>query len=67
MPGNWGGEIGGMLQGRGTAGGSFERRPGLKMGCCAYDDDDDDDDDDDEISYYIISRYTFSCRYIFMR
>jgi hypothetical protein len=34
-----------VLQGTGTAGGSFKRRPWLKMGCCADDDDDDDDDD----------------------
>jgi hypothetical protein len=33
-------EIGGMLRGTGTAGGSFKRRPWLKMGCCANDDDD---------------------------
>jgi hypothetical protein len=33
-------EIGGMLQGTGTAGRSFKRRPGLRMGCCADDDDD---------------------------
>jgi hypothetical protein len=39
-----------MLQGTGTAGGNFNRRPWLKMGCCANDDggggggDDDDDD-----------------------
>jgi hypothetical protein len=46
MPGSWGREIGGMLQGTGTAGRSFKRRPGLIMGCCADDDDDDDDDDD---------------------
>jgi hypothetical protein len=39
------GEIGGMLQGRGTAGRSFKRRPWLRMGCCANDDDDDDDGD----------------------
>ena len=43
MPGSWGGEIGGMLQGRGRAGRSLKRRPGLRMGCCADDDDDDDD------------------------
>jgi hypothetical protein len=30
-----------MLQGTGTAGGSFKRRPWLRMGCCADDDDDD--------------------------
>jgi hypothetical protein len=41
MPGSWGREIGGMLQGTGTAGGSFKRRPWLRMGCCANDDDDD--------------------------
>jgi hypothetical protein len=35
-----------MLQGTGTAGRSFKRRPWLRMGCCANDDDDDDDDDD---------------------
>jgi hypothetical protein len=34
-----GGEIGEMLQGKGTAGGSFKRRPWLRMGCCANDDD----------------------------
>jgi len=34
-----------MLQGIGTAVGSFWRRPWLKMGCCASDDDDDNDDD----------------------
>jgi hypothetical protein len=44
MPGSWGREIGGMLQGTGTAGRSFKRRPWLKMGCCADDDDDDDDE-----------------------
>jgi hypothetical protein len=33
-----------MLQGTGTAGRSFKRRPWLRMGCCADDDDDDDDD-----------------------
>jgi len=32
-----------MLQGIGTAGRSFWRRPWLKRGCCANDDDDDDD------------------------
>jgi hypothetical protein len=47
MPGSWQREIGGMLQGTGTAGRSFKRRPWLRMGCCANDDDDDDDDDDD--------------------
>jgi len=31
-----------MLQGIGTAGRSFWRRPWLKRGCCANDDDDDD-------------------------
>ena len=41
MPGSWGKEIGGMLQGTETAGGSFNRRSWLKMGCCADDDDDD--------------------------
>jgi len=39
MPGTWGRETGGMLQGIGTAGGSFWRRRWLKMGYC---------DDDDE-------------------
>jgi hypothetical protein len=48
MPGSWGREIGGMLQGTETAGGSFKRRPWLRMGCCADDDDDDDDDNDDD-------------------
>jgi hypothetical protein len=33
-----------MLQGTGTAGGSFKRWPWLKIGCGANDDDDDDDD-----------------------
>ena len=33
-----------MLQGIGTAGRSFWRRPWLKRGCCANDDDYDDDD-----------------------
>ena len=51
MPGSWGREIGGMLQGIGTAGRSFWRRPWLKGGCCANDDDDDDDDDDDSIGW----------------
>jgi hypothetical protein len=46
MPGSWGREIEGMLQGTGTAGRSFKRRPWLRMGCCANDDDDDDDDND---------------------
>jgi hypothetical protein len=36
-----------MLQGTGTAGGCFKRKPWLRMGCCAN----DDDDDDDETSY----------------
>jgi len=44
MPGSWEREIGGMLQGIGTAGRSFSRRLWLKRGCCANDDDDDDDD-----------------------
>ena len=39
MPGSWWREIGGMLQGIGTAGWSFWRRPWLKRGCCANDDD----------------------------
>jgi hypothetical protein len=43
MPGNWDREIGGMLQGTGTAGRSFKRRPWLRMGCCANNDDDDDE------------------------
>ena len=47
MPRSWGREIGGMLQGIGTAGGNFKRRFWLKTGCNANDDDDDDDDDDD--------------------
>jgi hypothetical protein len=47
MRGSWGREIGGMLQGTGTAGRSLKRRPWLRMGCCANDDDDNDDDDDD--------------------
>jgi len=34
-----------MLQGIGTAGRSFRRRPWLKKGCCANDDDDDDEID----------------------
>jgi len=34
-----------MLQGIGTAGRSFGRRPWLKRGCYANDDDDDDDND----------------------
>ena len=38
-------EVGGMLQGIGTAGRSFRRRPWLKKGCCANDDDDDDEID----------------------
>jgi hypothetical protein len=42
-------EIQEMLQGTGTAGGSFKRRPWLKMGCYANDDDDDDDDDNNHI------------------
>ena len=45
MSGSWEREIGRMPQGTGIAGGSFKRRPWLKMGCCADDDDDDDDDD----------------------
>jgi hypothetical protein len=44
MPGSWEREIGGMMRGTETAGGSFKRRPWLRMGCCANDDDDDDDD-----------------------
>jgi hypothetical protein len=43
MPGSWGREIGGMLQGTWTAGRIFKRRPWLKKGYCANDDDDDDD------------------------
>ena len=43
MPGSWGRGIGGMLQGIGTAGRHFWRRPWLKRGFCANDDDDDDD------------------------
>ena len=35
------------MQGTGTAGRSFKRRPWLRMGCCVNDDDDDDDDDDE--------------------
>ena len=35
------------MQGIGTAGRSFFRRPWLKRGCCANDDDDDDNDDDE--------------------
>jgi len=38
MPGSWGREIGGMVQGIGTAGRSFWRKPWLKRGCCANDD-----------------------------
>ena len=34
MPGSWEREIGGMLQGKGTAGRSFKRRPWPRMGCC---------------------------------
>jgi hypothetical protein len=49
MPRSWGREIGGMLRGKGTAGGSLKRRPGLEIGCCANDDDDDGDDDDDDL------------------
>jgi len=41
MPGSCGREIGGMVQGIGTAGRSFGRRPWLKRACCANDDDDD--------------------------
>jgi hypothetical protein len=37
----WWREIGGMLQGTGTTGRSFKRRPWLRMGCCANDDDDE--------------------------
>jgi hypothetical protein len=37
MPGSWR-EIGGMLQGIGTVGRSFKRRPWLRMGCCANND-----------------------------
>jgi hypothetical protein len=40
-----------MLQGTGTAGRSFKRRPLLRMRCCADDDDDDDDDDGDDDFY----------------
>ena len=43
MAGSWGRETGGVLQGVGTAGRSFWRRPWPKRGCCASDDDDDDD------------------------
>ena len=39
LPGSWGREIGGMVQGIGTAGRSFWRRPWLKRGCCANGDD----------------------------
>jgi len=42
MPGSWGREIGGTLQGIGTAVRSFWRRPWLKRGCCVNDDDDGD-------------------------
>jgi hypothetical protein len=48
MPRSWGREIGGVLQGTATAGGSFKGRPWLKMGCCA---DDDDDDNETRVSY----------------
>ena len=41
MPRSWGREIGGMLQGIGTAGGSFKRRLWLKTGCNGSDDDDE--------------------------
>jgi hypothetical protein len=60
MPGSWRREIGGMLQGTGTAGGSFERR--LNMGCCA---DDDDDDDDDNKRPRLVA-YIFSNLYLFV-
>jgi hypothetical protein len=43
MPGSWEREIGGMLQGTGTADRSLKRRPWLRMDCCAKDDDDDDE------------------------
>jgi hypothetical protein len=43
MPGSWGRGIGGILRRTGTAGGSFERRPWLRVDCCANDDDDGDD------------------------
>ena len=46
-------EIGGMLQGIGTAGRGFRRRPWFKRGCCANDDDHDDDDDDDDSFHFI--------------
>ena len=51
MPGNWGREIGGMLQGIGTAGRSFRRRPWLKRGCA------DDDDDGDYYMWKTRDRY----------
>jgi hypothetical protein len=57
MPGNWEREIGGMLQGTGTAGRSFKRRPWLRMGCCANDDDDNDDDDAIQYSTQTRQRY----------
>jgi len=41
IPGSRGRETGRMLQGKGTAGGSFWRRPWLKMGCCANEEDDE--------------------------
>jgi hypothetical protein len=47
MPGSWGRETGGMLQGIETAGKSFEGRPWLRKGYYANDDDDDDDIDRD--------------------
>ena len=54
-------EIGGTVQGIGTAGRSFWRRPWLKGGCCANDDDDDDDDgggggddDDDDVVVVVV-------------
>jgi hypothetical protein len=51
MPGSWEREIAGMLQGTGTAGGSFKRRPWLRVGCCADDDDNDDEDDYDDVEF----------------
>jgi hypothetical protein len=43
-----------MLQGTGTAGRSFKRRPWLRMGCCANDDADGDSIDNCDIYFYCV-------------
>jgi hypothetical protein len=49
MTSPWGREIGGMLQGTGIAGRSFQIRPWLKMGCSA---DDGGGGGDDDVIYH---------------